>query len=215
MTLDAARFHQLWTRLTGRPGPDNLFASLAAAYAEPSRAYHNADHIVDCLSQFDAMRPTLERADEIELALWFHDAVYDSRHLDNEERSAELACAALQRAGATADVIERAERLILATKHKGPRRGLHAPPLSTHAQVVVDVDLSILGRRESEFDDYDRKIRSEYAWVAEEDYRAGRARFLAGLLSRPALYHTDHFRASYEDRARRNLERAIARLRQA
>ncbi len=60
---------------------------------------------------------------------------------------------------------------------------------------------------------YDRAIREEYHWVAEADYRAGRARILERFLSRPAIYHTAYFREQFEAQARLNLERTVAALR--
>ena len=58
------------------------------------RAYHTLRHIEACLAW---MRDApLEDDDRIaaEFAIWFHDAVYDTRASDNEERSADLAAMA-------------------------------------------------------------------------------------------------------------------------
>ena len=62
-----------------------------AAFAEPQRHYHNQQHIAECLTQFDAARNIARRPEAIEFAIWFHDAVYDPKAGDNEEKSAALA----------------------------------------------------------------------------------------------------------------------------
>ena len=75
------------------------------------------------------------------------------------------------------------------------------------------MDLSILGRDPEQFAEFERSIRTEYAWVPESTYRAVRADILGAFLARSPLYLTEHFRRKYEAAARRNLEAAIARLR--
>lgn len=202
--LDAERFQRLLVRLGGR-ADKSLFDELAAAYAEPHRAYHNARHINDCLQQLDAARHLVQQPDLVEAALWYHDAVYDPRAADNEERSAILAREALQKAGVSGQHLEAIESLILMTRHK-------ATPPTGDATVLVDIDLSILGRDPQTFEEYDRGIRQEYVWVPEQDYRQGRARILSSFLERPRLFGTDDFFQRYEQPARRNLERTVQAL---
>src|SRR5262249_1647804 len=115
--LDQARFAKLWQRLGAESDVGALFAALAASYAAPHPAYHRADHIGDCLSQFDAARTLALRPDEVEFALWFHDAVYDPKRADNEERSAAWAAQALMDAGVSAETTAHVSQLIVATKH--------------------------------------------------------------------------------------------------
>ncbi|MFO0967748.1 MAG: hypothetical protein U0793_19475 [Gemmataceae bacterium] len=203
--LDCHRFLRTWERLTGKPPPDDLFVALADSYAAPERAYHNAAHILDCLGELDACRACAVHPDEIEIALWFHDAVYDSRRADNEERSAAWASSALTASGAAQERVERVVALVLATKHT-------EPPGSTDAALLVDIDLSILGREPDVFDRYDFGIRREYAWVPEQTYRRERGGILRRFLARPRLFATDFFQHRYEAPARANLERALKRL---
>ena len=150
--LDAGRFARLWSRLGCVGDAEPHWQSLVRAYEEPHRSYHNSEHIVDCLTQFDETVELADRPDEVEVALWYHDVVYDPRAADNEERSADRAGRALAGCGACAAVVERVGRLIRATSHQ-------APPTDADALFVVDVDLSILGRAPAEFDAYDGQIR--------------------------------------------------------
>lgn len=59
-------------------------------YSEPHRHYHNFHHIADSLAEFDRARHLAREPLAVELAIWFHDTVYDTRAGNNEEQSAEL-----------------------------------------------------------------------------------------------------------------------------
>jgi predicted metal-dependent HD superfamily phosphohydrolase len=208
MTELRERFTTLVRRLGGsgdaRPEAD----ALLAAWAQPARAYHGTAHLVDCLARLDELPVAAEGADPIEAALWYHDAVYDPRAEDNEERSAAWAERALAGLGIAPGVAAEVARLVRLTRH--------AEPATDEAgRLVGDIDLSVLGRSPAEFDAYDAAIRAEYAWVPEEAFREGRRRVLRALLAREPLYGTERFRRRYEQNARANLRRALARLGEA
>ncbi len=168
-----------------------LLDRLRDRYAEPHRHYHTLEHIEHCLEEFDPLQAADPEA--VELAIWFHDAIYDTRRHDNEERSAEWLLQELPEA-------RRAAALILVTKH-------HKASTPDEA-LLVDVDLAILGQSEERFDRYERQIRAEYAWVPEDVFRRKRAELLDGFLARPFIYGTEPFRAKYEAAARANLSRS-------
>lgn len=178
---------------------------LTELYLTPPRAYHNLDHISDCLQQLDLHADGSTQQDVLEMALWWHDAVYDSRAKTNEERSAGAWMTFAS--GSPLDEAVRAEvaRLIRITDHK-------APAVDPAGQLIQDIDLSILGREEAVFDDYERKIRQEYSWVAEADYRAGRSNFLRVLLRRERLFLTELGWAKFESTARTNIARSLVNL---
>jgi predicted metal-dependent HD superfamily phosphohydrolase len=185
-------------------------ARLRARYAEPHRAYHDQTHVDALLALLAEVRGGLHDAAAIELAIWYHDAIYDPARTDNETRSAVLLRTDL---ASLADplLLARAETLVLATAtHTLPTDA--DPELASDCATFLDMDLSILGAPEPAFRRYDAAIRREYAAVPDADYRAGRSRVLRGLLARPRLYLTGHFQARFDAPARCNLAAALAAL---
>ena len=205
MSATAERFAVVCRRLGARGGASPLAADLLRRWADPERAYHNLDHLRHCLARLDDAPGDGADRDLVEAALWFHDAVYDSRSADNETRSAELAREALAALGVPDETSGRVAALVLLTRHR-------EPPAEAEGRLLCDIDLSILGASADEFDRYDQAIRREYAWVPDPIYRRERATVLRGLLERKPLYSTPHFRGQYEESARANLRRALARL---
>ena len=195
----------LWNRFGGQGSVRSVFANLAKAYAEPGRAYHNTNHIRDCLSQLDLSHELARNPDEVEVALWFHDVVYVPGAADNEDRSARLADTALAACAVPLETRRRVADLVRATSHL-------TVPQNPDAQLVCDIDLSILGREPAVFDRFERAIRQEYAHIAEPEYRHERAAVLAGFLRREFLYQTEYFRDRFEQPARTNLKRVLRDL---
>lgn len=202
---DLARWAALWKDAGTTVNCESWHARLVALYSEPHRHYHNLQHLAECLTEFDSARHLAREPLSVEFALWFHDAVYDTQTKDNEERSAALACDCLTRVGLSATFGSRVTELIMATKHS-------AIPPDSDAALVTDIDLSILGREESRFQQYETQIRKEYAWVPAEAFAAGRGKILEQFLSRPRIYFHDAFFAKYERQARANLKASLLKL---
>ncbi len=201
--LDPIRWQQLWLRLGGS-APENSFVELQAAYRQPSRHYHGEQHILACLTHLDRHRALAAQPDLLELALWLHDLVYDSRRQDNEAASAEQARRWLEQAGLET-LAAKIEALILATCHQ-------APATSPDEALLVDIDLAILASAPAVYARYEADVRAEYAWVPEPLFRAGRARLLREFLAMPRLYQRDELAAGWEKPARENLAAALSRL---
>jgi predicted metal-dependent HD superfamily phosphohydrolase len=131
--------------------------------------------------------------------------VYDPTRSDNEEQSAAFAREICLDGKLPDEFARKVEALILATRH-------NATPAEGAAQLVVDIDLSILGKPEDRFWRYESDVRREFAFVPEEVFRAKRAEILEGFLRRDRLYNTEIFRERYERQARENLANSIQRL---
>lgn len=199
------RWRALWRRAGGNGDGQAQFVTLMARYAEPARSYHTLEHIADCLGELDREQAAAERFDEAELALWFHDIVYDPRAGGNEARSAELATRLLGDTHLGADALARISGMILATDHV-------APPPRGDAELVCDADLAILGASADRYARYVRQVSEEYAWVPAPIFRRERAAVLRRLLGRRWIYATPGFRERCEAAARRNLGAELAEL---
>ncbi|MFL6625631.1 MAG: metal-dependent hydrolase [Vitreoscilla sp.] len=197
-------WHDTWHALR-LPTPAGVLDALLARWAEPHRRYHTPQHLRECLALFAAHRELAERPGEVGLALWFHDAVYDTAQHDNEAASADWARRVLRDAGAAPEVAGRVDALILATRHS-------QVPATPDERLLVDIDLAILGAAPARFDEYERQIRDEYGFVPEDVFRDKRAAILRGFLARPAIFATAALAARFEAAARANLAGAIARL---
>jgi predicted metal-dependent HD superfamily phosphohydrolase len=199
----AARWQAAWAELGATP-PPGLLDELTLRYAEPHRAYHTMAHLQECFRQLADLQGACEHPGEVVIALWFHDAIYDTQRYDSEDRSAQWADHAV-RAAASVAAAARIRDLVLATKHE-------AVPASADARVLVDVDLWILGAPTPRFDEYEAQVRKEYAWVPDDAFREARGKILRGLLERSSIYSTEAMHAQCETQARANLARSLARL---
>lgn len=195
-------WHETWAHL-GKTSPDGLLDSLVQAYREPHRAYHTLAHLEECFGHLERYPGRPHAPGFVLLALWFHDAIYDTRAPRNEEKSAAWARSAL--ANLEPEPLDVVERLILVTKHD-------AHPATPDEELLLDLDLAILGSSPERFAEYEEQIRFEYSWVPEADYRKARAGVLRQFEDRPVLYHTPHFRELLEARARVNLAASLAAL---
>ena len=184
---------------------EEIFDKLIKAHAERHRAYHTLDHIAACLKHLDGVKSETERPQEIEMALWFHDAVYQPFSTTNEEDSAKWAVDWLTECGAASPVIERVKDHILATKS-------HSTPKDLDQRYMLDIDLSILGTQPHIYDEFEDNIRREYKRIPKLIFRTKRKAILKGFLSRSKIYMTTHFQNALEQQARVNIARAISKL---
>jgi predicted metal-dependent HD superfamily phosphohydrolase len=182
------------------------FLILRRAYAEPHRHYHTLRHVEAMMTLAVPLERRATDFPSVLWAIWYHDAIYDPRAADNEERSADWAKRSLNAWGVDGVRVDRVVSLILRSKHDG------AAPSTPDEAIFLDADLAILGSDPELYDQYARAIRGEYAFVPEAAYRAGRAEVLRTFLQRPRLYFTDVLFRTHESRARSNLRREIGML---
>lgn len=198
-------WHRAWTAIGATGDGAQLRDRLLACYAEPHRHYHTLQHLTECLDMLAPLAALAEHPGEVEVALYFHDAIYNVRASDNEQQSADWAQRELRLAGVRDDAAARVHALVLATRHD-------ALPVGADQQLLVDIDLSILGAAPARFEEYERQIRREYAWVPSLIFRPKRRAILAAFLARPTIFSCAPLRERLEAAARANLQQSLAQL---
>ena len=78
---------EAWARLMAAwgLGPNTgTYDKLVAAYSAKGRFYHDRGHVEACLRHLETCRGQVAPLPEVELALWFHDAVFQPLSSGNE-----------------------------------------------------------------------------------------------------------------------------------
>ncbi len=199
------------TALGGGPEPAELCAAeLYQRYNEPHRRYHDHAHVESTLGAAHLLATELglrpeERA-VLVLAVCAHDVVYDARPGDDERASADWARARLTLCNVPVGDIDRVEATILATT-------THTIQTDDDAiALLLDADLAVLATPPAQYDVYVDGVRAEYAHLDDDAWRRGRREVLTRLLGRGRIYATEGGRRRWEDRARENMTRELARL---
>ncbi len=204
------RFVDLWTRsaLVPHVGADiaqRVYADLMQRYHEPHRRYHGWTHLWHCIEQFELTVARLEQPDVVEMALWFHDAIYVPGASDNEDQSAEL----FRRAGEgvfSREFLQKVCSFTLLTRH-------NVAPRESDGCFVVDIDLSSLASGWCSFLRDSDRIREEQSHIPDSSFYPGQVRFLRALLERPRIYYSQFFHDRCEQAARHNIVRLLDGLR--
>ena len=205
--MDRDRFIALWVRCLEAGKADDaevVFSTVLTYYCEPHRKYHTSQHIDHCLEQFDKASTHAEQPDAVELAIWFHDIIYNVPTKDNELKSAEL----FRRL--TEDRIDpvlgqNVYDLILITMHK-------VWPIRSDEQLLVDIDLSSFALPWEQFREDSQNVREEFSDKSDQEFYSSHVKFIRSLLNRPSFFTSTFFRAQYELNARKNIEELLKQL---
>ena len=195
-----------------RPGAQPQAApygeQLLHQWSEPRRRYHTLRHLDAMLAVVDALAEQVDEqgAAAVRLAAWFHDAVYAPDRSENEERSARLAERVLPELGVPPALTAEVARLVRLTADHDPAPG------DANGALLCDADLAVLGGPPEAYAAYAAAVREEYAFVPDEDFRAGRAAVLRQLLALPELFRTEPARRAYGTAAHRNMTAELAQL---
>ena len=186
------------------PGHDALFLDLLDRWGEEHRRYHGRTHLLAVLEALDLLCAPATPPRTVQLAAWFHDAVYRGAAGQDEEDSARLAEERLAHAGLPGADIEEVARLVRLTSDHRPEPG------DDDGALLCDADLSVLGGEPEPYARYVAAVRADYAHIGDADFAAGRAAVVRQLLALDPLFSTERARQLWQEAARRNLEAELA-----
>ncbi|WP_211658365.1 HD domain-containing protein [Phytoactinopolyspora halophila] len=199
-----------WSAVAGdSPAARRRGRELLARWSQPHRHYHSTAHLRNILEALDLLAEEIRTPSTVQLAAWFHDAVYDGNPGDDERASAALAAHVLPTIGFTRAEADEVARLVRLTIGHDPA------PDDADGAALCDADLSVLGADPDGYEAYTRAVRLDYAHVPEDTFRRARAAVLAQLLNKESLFHTPTGRALWEGAARRNVGDELRHLRQS
>ncbi len=202
-----ARFCKLWERCAPSDtmaAPEPVWTELIRLYSQPERQYHTPRHLCHCLQQLDLASALMEDPGAVEIALWFHDIIFEPDAPDNEAQSAALFRRAADKQFPQ-DCIDKVSDMILATVHC-------EPPQAQDARYLCDIDLSSLGFPWERFLEDSAAVRAEQTGTTDAQFYSAKIRFFSSLLERPSIFLTDFFRNRYERGARENMQHHIVQL---
>jgi predicted metal-dependent HD superfamily phosphohydrolase len=200
----AAEWRDLAKSLTLPPALSaSILAELQAGYGDPARHYHTGHHIVSMLKQATGLE--WKDRDVARLAIIFHDLVYDPTCSDNERRSADR----LKQRLSGFIPVERLDHAVAVIEATAS----HQATGDHDTDLVLDLDMAILGQPWPVYQAYARGVMAEYLpRTGEAAWRQGRvALFIDPTLARGKIFLTDQFKP-LEDRALENLRREKAWL---
>lgn len=186
------------------------WCQLKEAYA--ARPYHNMIHLAYMFNQLAIYQQHcgdeegyINSDENLNLAIFLHDYVYDAQSEHNEANSADIVVKWDRQRILDQNISAiTVHRLILATTH-GQKSNW-----TKKEKLIADLDLSILGTADYlTYQNYANAIREEYADYSDEEYKKGRLKFLFALLKKKHIFHLEFFRKMFEKKARQNIAKEI------
>jgi predicted metal-dependent HD superfamily phosphohydrolase len=157
---------------------ENSVKQLKQLWSEKTRFYHNASHLIQILQDieknlwFDELQSYEKRA--LLLAAFFHDAIYDPKKKDNENKSIEFFKASWK--GTDQYVFKEVIKLIETTKHR-------KRPINKLEKIFWDADNSGFKHGYALLIKNENLIRKEFSHVPANKYKEGRVKFLKENIS--------------------------------
>lgn len=199
-----------------------VYDELIVAYASNYRAYHNLNHITQMLKSIKELINVHAFDDKkrihalLILATFFHDSIYDlnipmsKRIYSNEELSSEYAIQALRKMNVQIlnDIQTIGELIRITETHKVNESSIVDPVIQ---KIFIDADMSIFAEDEDTYAEYTSNIRKEYNFADDDSFKAGRMKFLNGVIN-DSIFLTSYMRKIYYDVAVHNISTEMATL---
>lgn len=207
--------------------------TLVALYSAPKRYYHNLDHINFCLGRLEwaKLQPefssfTEDAWETLEIAIWFHDAVYNPHAQQvksgySEEQSAQFLLNFMDlefEYRLKSDLMPMVETAVNMIRWTGRHINNRKEQPSKMVQLMLDIDLAGLGLTWDQFVYNTENVCMEYEMSESNSEQLrimqGNSGFQQALCRRERIFYTDTFHNQYEEQARKNIAQRVAQVEQ-
>jgi len=190
------------------PSEPALGKELLELWSQAHRFYHDRVHLLSVLEAIDQLAQGAVYGEELlqlQLAAWFHDAVYEGTSED-ELKSASLARKLLSGILDQRSVSTVSELIMLTAGHT-------PSDADNLGRILCDADLEVLARPEPAYQRYAQAIYQEYEHLPRDVLAQGRIQILETLIAKGSIYGTSRGKQLWEAAARENLNRELILLR--
>ena len=186
---------------------DYWWQEILEHYTKKWKYYHNLNHIYSFVELFEKYNNNIQNyKSEFLISIFFHDIIYLPSRNDNEDESMNLFNKFYSETNPKNLNKEKVIEFISETKN----HTLNIIHNNEELNYFLDMDMHILS--EENWEDYENKIRKEYPYLSEIEYKNGRIKFLQSCLNKEKIYRTKIFYDAFEQKARSNIKKIIEKL---
>ena len=175
-------------------------------YTKKWKFYHNLNHLYSFVNLFEKYNKFINNyKNEFLISIYFHDIIYIPSRNDNEEESINMFNKFYNEVKPNNLNKEKVIEFIAETKNHSLSKDY-----DFELELFLDMDMQIVA--DENWEDYENKIRKEYCYMDETEYKNKRRQFLQSLVNKNRIFRTQIFYDSYEQIAKNNITYIINKL---
>ena len=175
-------------------------------YTKKWKFYHNLNHVYSFVNLFEKYNKFINNyKNEFLISIYFHDIIYIPSRNDNEEESINMFNKFYNEVKPNNLNKEKVIEFIAETKNHSLSKDY-----DFELDLFLDMDMQIVA--DENWEDYENKIRKEYCFVDETEYKNKRRQFLQSLVNKNRIFRTQIFYDTYEQIAKNNITNIINKL---
>ena len=175
-------------------------------YTKKWKFYHNLNHVYSFVNLFEKYNKFINNyKNEFLISIYFHDIIYIPSRNDNEEESINMFIKFCNEVKPNNLKKEKAIEFIAETKNHSLSKDY-----DFELDLFLDMDMQIVA--DENWEDYENKIRKEYCFMDETEYKNKRRQFLQSLVNKNRIFRTQIFYETYEQIAKNNITNLINKL---
>ena len=217
--MDSNRFKELFFEVFSenvekKEKIQKFYDDVVKRYSVKNRYYHNLEHIYSMCDYWEMYKHKFEYPNYVFYAIIYHDIIYKTRpgYMSSSEQMSAMYF--------FYEVFDKKwfnlnsgfgsyiMLLIESTEHVNRSKTRMPSMKNSEVKLLLDIDLSIIGSSEEEYNTYCKNIRKEYNFYPNFLYNKGRLDVLQELLKREKIFLTKEF-SKFEKKARINIQNEI------